>query len=73
MIIRYTENGIMLAANWFYHFLDDKIGLNDAIKLAHDEFNFFKYHCLPKFRANGFVILDSNEKIIYRHTEKYND
>lgn len=69
MVIRYTENGVMLSANWFYHFLDDKIGLNKAIRIAHDEFDFFKYHCLPKFRANGFVILDSNEKTIYEHKE----
>lgn len=69
MVIRYTENGVMLSANWFYHFLDDKISLNKAIRIAHDEFDFFKYHCLPKFRANGFVILDSNEKTIYEHKE----
>lgn len=69
MVIRYTENGVMLAADWFYHSLGDKIGLNDAIKLAHNEFNFLKYHCLPKCRANGFVILDSNEKAVYEYKE----
>ena len=65
MYMRFTENGRLIPNNNMYITFKEGITLDNAVKTAKANYDFFCCHCLPKFRANGFVILDSKGNTLY--------
>lgn len=61
--LQWTYNGINLNGNSTEK-LNENDSLETLINKSHEIFNFFDYHCVPRFAANGFKII-KNETTLY--------